>query len=786
MDTQPPANPAMRFGPFEWDPESVELRRGGSRVRIQDQPLRLLAILLERPGQVVTRQELQKRLWPGDTFVDFEDGLNTAIKKLREALGDERENPQFVETIPRHGYRFISQVEILRAPHPNGNQAAAISSPPEIALAPAVSLKTRSRKRLWVGFGAGLLILAGLAVWLTISRPAFSFGSRDWVLVSDFENGTGEPQLDDALRTAFTVSLEQSRHFNVFPRARIGTVLQLMGKPMDARITPALGREICQRENIRGLIAGSIARTGQEYALSAELIDPQTGDTVRSYSERVHGEDHILDALDRISAEARGDLGESLYQIHAANRPLPEVTTSSLGALKEYAEGMTLWHTGKYKDAANLWRAAIEADPGFAMAHSALGSAYFSYIDNDQPAGRREYDKALALSARTTERERLQIQVGYADDQDHVDSAESLYRLYLERYPDDWQILSDYARFLRRHGRPQEAIARYKDILRVAPDDARTYVEMATAYHTLGNLPEALHAYSEAFKLYPQWLTIGNTNREYGFTLVENGEDEKAEQVFSALLTDPITRETGLRSLALLDLYHGRYASARGRFQESLLIDESPAVPLSIARVHLWLGIVAEGQGNNREEMLQLDAAAAQIKNIGPKVLFGAFVGLEYARAKAINQAQEIENLIAPLADSKSAEQTGYLHLLQGEIALAQGHSAQAIDLLTLADHDNSTSFSVEALANAYQQSGDRDKAILWYEKLLNVPIRSLSWEPQQRWVAAHYTLAEDYLARGDRDKANQMIAKLLAMWKDADPDLPLRKQALALRARMS
>jgi tetratricopeptide (TPR) repeat protein len=606
------------------------------------------------------------------------------------------------------------------------------------------------------------------------------------VLVTDFENGTGEPQLDDALRTAFTVSLEQSRHFNVFPRTRVSSVLQLMGKPSDARVTPALGREICQRENIRGLIASSIARTGQEYALSAELIDPQTGNTVRSYSERAHGEDHVLEALDRISSEARADLGESLYQIHTANRPLPQVTTSSLVALKEYAEGVALWHQGKFADGATALRAAVEADPGFAMAHAELGGIYFSYVSNSQPAGQREYDKALALSARTTERERLHIQADYEADLDHVDSAENHYHLYLQRYPDDWQVLSDYARLLRMHGRQQEAIARYQEILRVAPDDAKTYVEMATAYRTMGKLPEALGAYSQAFKLFPQWLTTGNINREYGFALVENGEDEKAEQTFSALLADPKTKETGLRSLALLDLYHGRYANARTRFRDALLLDESPAVPLSIARVHLWLGIVAEGQGDTREELRQLDDAAAQIKNVGPKVVFGAFVGLEYARAKATAQAEEIEKLIAPLVDAKSAEQAGYLHLLQGEIALAKGDSTQAIDLLTLADHDSTTPFTVEALANAYQQTGATSQAILWYEKFLTGPAQPISWEPQQRWVAAHYKLAEDYLARGERDKANQILTKLLSIWKDADPDLPLRKQALGLRARIS
>ena len=772
MGSRTSAYSIARFGAFEWDRESLELRREGKPVRIQKQPLQLLEMLLERPGQMVSRQELQKRLWPGDTFVDFEDGLNTAIKKLREALGDEREKPQFIETVPRHGYRFISRVEIAEVALPNGVQTADGIPAPELASVQGVSPKTRNHLGIWIGVALALVSVAGLASWLTQSRPALSFASRDSVLICDFENGTGEAHLDDALRTAFTVSLEQSRHFNVFPRARLGSILQLMGKPGDSRITPALGREICQRESIRGLIACSVARVGQEYALSAELIDPQTGETVGTYTERVKDENHVLDALDRISAEARADLGESLYQIHKANCPLPQVTTSSLTALKEYAEGTSLWHQGKYVDSVAHLKTALGADPDFAMAHVALAVANFSYIVNDQPAGQREYDKALAVTARTTERERLFIQASYADDLGHV-------------IPADWQTLSNYAHFLRSHGRQEEAIQRYQEILRVAPDDATTYVQLATAYKSLMKLPEALRAYSEAFRLRPEWITTGNINREYGFALVENGEEEKAVQVFSALLADPKTKENGLRSLALLDLYHGRYASARRRFQDALLLDESPPAALSIARVHLWLSILAEGQGDTREELRQLDAAAAQIKNLGPKVVFGTWVGLEYARAKATAQAKGIESLIAPLADLKNPEQAGYLHLLQGEIALAEGHTAQAIYLLSLADHDNNTSFSTEALAHAYQVSGSTDKAIPQYEKFINEPVRSLSWESQQRWVAAHYTLAEDYLARGDRDKASQMLGALLTMWKDADPGLPLLKKAQELRARI-
>ncbi len=257
--------------------------------------------------------------------------------------------------------------------------------------------------RRWVGriallVAAMLVTVSGVVAWLTYSRPVYSFNSRDSVLIADFENQTGDPRFDQALETAFTVSMEQSRHANVFPRARLASVLALMGKPGDERITPALGREICQRENIRGLIVSSITRTGEEYALSAELIDPQSGDTVRSYSERSYGEGHILDALDVIAGDIRRDLGESLYQIHENTKPLPQVTTASLDALREYADGALLWHQGKYEDAVTLFRAAVQADPNFAMAHEALGNAYYSYIYNESQKGDEEYQKALALT----------------------------------------------------------------------------------------------------------------------------------------------------------------------------------------------------------------------------------------------------------------------------------------------------------------------------------------------------------------------------------------------------
>jgi eukaryotic-like serine/threonine-protein kinase len=795
-----PAPRVVRFGVFQCDLIARELYRNGIRVKLADQPFRLLAMLLERPGQVVTRQELQERLWPDSSFGDFDDGLNTAVNKLRAALDDEAESPRFVETLPRRGYRFVARIADqepsaapARTPTAGAHSVESASQMPVSAPSrPQSGTATRPpvgknvRASGWILSMAAVVALAGTTAWFFYGRAALSFNSHDSVLVADFDNQTGDARFDRALEDAFVVDLQQSRRANIFPQARIESVLELMGKPADQRVTPGIGREICQREGVRGLITESITRTGKTYQLTAELIDPRTGEAVRSYSERSYGEDQILDALDRIATRVRRDLGESLYQIHSADKPLPEVTTSSLIALKQYSDAVALWHHGHYKESVALLQAAVRTDPNFAMAHAALGVAYYSYVSNDPEHGRHEYEKALALSSRLTDREQMIIQTHYADDLGHVDEAAALYRLYLARYPDDWSMLSDYARLLRMHGRADDAIAQYRQILRIAPDDSKNYVEMATAYGTLGKLPEALTAYSEAFKIDPHELYAGNIGREYGATLIAAGDVQKATQVFTQQMGIPESREDGIRSLALLDMYQGRYSDAAKRFQQCLVILDKNA-HLSVSRVHLWLAFVAEGRGDKQAEEKQLDLAAQNLSAIGPKVVFGAIIGQEYARGGFLEKAEKVERAIEPLADAKNVDQMGYLHLLQGEIAVARKRYDKGIELLVLSNKGNRTQLSSEALAHAYEQAGKRDEAIPAFERFISDP-RSLLWEPQQRWLAAHVTLADDYFARGnpgDRERAKQMIGAFLNLWKTADPNLPLLKRARAESARL-
>ncbi len=803
MSSSNPTRRTVRFGAYQCDLNARELYKNGTKVKLADQPFRLLAALIERPGDVVTRQELKEQLWPDSSFGDFNDGLNTAINKLRAALDDEAENPKFIETLPRRGYRFIAEVAGEITDSADGASAAVVPNESReqtarpargiagsegvrgTALSTVAAAKRNSRPPGWILSIVAVVALGGTTAWFFYGRSALSFNSRDSVLVADFDNQTGDARFDRALEDAFVVDLEQSQRVNIFPQARIEPVLEMMGKPAGQRITAGIGREICQREGIRGLITAGITRTGNNYELTAQLIDPRTGEAVRSYSERSYGEDHILDGLDRIASKVRRDLGESLYQIHAAGKPLPEVTTSSLAALKQYSDATALWEHGHYSQSVALLQAALQTDPNFAMAHAALGIAYCSYIYNEPDLGKQEYEKALSLSSRTTDRERMIIQTHYAGDLGHVDEAAALYQTYLERYPDDWGMLLDYARLLRLHGRASEAITQYQRILRIAPDDARAYIEMATAYRTLNKLQPSLAAYSAAFKLNPHDLYAGDVGREYGAALIANGETEKAAQVFREQAANSDARETGIRSLALLDMYEGRYSDAAKRFQQCLLILDKKAY-LSLARVHLWLAIIAGGEGDRRAEERELDIAARNIPKLGIEVVFGSLIGQAYARADFVDKAEKVETSIAPLADAKNRDEMGYLHLLQGEIAVAQRRYDGGIDLLIESNKENPTELSSEALAHAYQEAGKASEAISAYEQFVS-DSQSFLWEPQQRWLAAHVALADEYLGRdkpGDREKAKQVMAEFLKVWKAADPNLPLLKKARAEYAK--
>src|SRR5215467_12964382 len=220
----------VRFGSFEVDLRERSLTKAGSRIRLQEQPLRILTLLLERPAELVTREEIREQVWPNE-FVDFDAALNTAMRKLREALNDSADNPRFVETVPRHGYRFV----------------APVAWEPEVH-APATPVESR----IWIpsraGFAAGL-ILAGIAVvgFWNSRRARSELTPDDTIVLADFVNKTGDTTFDDSLNTALSLSLRQSPFFKLLSDSEVATTLQRMTRPAGTQLTTEVAREVCQR-----------------------------------------------------------------------------------------------------------------------------------------------------------------------------------------------------------------------------------------------------------------------------------------------------------------------------------------------------------------------------------------------------------------------------------------------------------------------------------------------------------------------------------------------------------
>jgi tetratricopeptide (TPR) repeat protein len=642
----------------------------------------------------------------------------------------------------------------------------------------------RMTARRWaVGLAgtAGLLAL-GLALWTARSRPALSFAPRDWVLLADLDNQTGNALFDTSLQSALTVSLEQSAHANVFPPARTSAALKRMGKPLDARIDEALGREICVRENIKGLVTAVIGRAGSRYALSARLVDPRTGDTVRAYSEQAEGDEQILPALGRIASGLRRDLGESLASLQASDRPLPQVTTSSLQALKSFAEAGVLWKKGQYDEAVQLYRAALDDDPQFAMAHAALGNAYYSHIYSNAASGKQHYDKALQHASRVTERERMYIQASYSHSLGHHEAAERQYRLYLTAYPDDARVWYALGNLLMRNQQYEQAIAQYRQALRIRPDDANALINIATSHNSLGDAPRALSFYGKAFELEPGRLTSGNLNHEYGFALVKNGEEARARAVFRQAVEKPEMKAAGLRSMALLDMYRGRYREARARLEEAILLNQAAKAGLSEARNRLFLATVLEGQGEGRARLAQMDRALEKLESLPPQVWLAALVGRGFARASALPTAERVLALVRKQADIQDARQSSDLHLLEGELERARGRHERALELLMLADREYHGPLSADALARAHASAGRTEQAIAHYEALLALHAKAVGWEAQSPFLAAHVALARAYRSQGQNERAGKAVETFLELWKDADPELLPFREAVALR----
>src|SRR5712671_881070 len=278
-----------------------------SRSSLHDQPFQIVAVLLEHPGELVTREQLHQKLWPSDTFVDFDVPLNSAIKRLRDALGDSAEEPRYIETLPRRGYRFIARIENGALP-----TLAIVEEhrAPVLPVEPTPALWNKRRIVLAAAVAA-LLIVAALASWrIVFARPMLT--ETDVILLASFVNKTGDPIFDNSLDKALEVKLTESPFLSLFPEPAVRETMRMMRHDPNERATRELGIEICNRQGLKAVVVPEIAAFGSRYLITLEAIDARNQKSIARRQEEAETKDKVIAALGRAGSQLRRLLGEGL------------------------------------------------------------------------------------------------------------------------------------------------------------------------------------------------------------------------------------------------------------------------------------------------------------------------------------------------------------------------------------------------------------------------------------------------------------------------------------------
>ncbi len=755
----------LSFGVFEVDLRSGELRKQGVRIKLQEQPFHVLTVLLQRPGEVVTREELRNQNWPADTFVDFDNSLNTAINKLREALGDSADNPRFIETLPRRGYRFIAPV--------TGVDGTARGSASEVSAA----ARTRSRKI--VVTVAVVVLAAGIAgglVWR--ARQTRRLTEKDTIVLGDFANSTGDAVFDGTLREGLSVQLEQSPFLSLVSGEGIQQTLQMMGQPANVRLTPQIVREVCQRTNSRAALDGSIALIGTRYDLILKAVSCANGDLLASTEAQANDKSHVLDALGKAASEMRRKLGESLSTIEKYNTPLEQATTPSLEALQAFSLGVKATFEGDLAAVA-FFQHAIQLDPNFAAAYDAMGSEN-QWIGTALAV--ENIRKAFELRTRVSEREKLIIEGDYyyVAIGDFMKARQS-FILGEQIYPREVNFRSSLGGLYNALGQYEAGLREYQEAVRLAPSPI-TYRFLVYTYLLLNRDEDAA---ALAIEAHGKGLDSSLGPILYSLAFYRNDNAEMSRQV--AAWAGKSEQEYLLALQADTAAYFGHLGRAR-ELSRQASNSAKRAGENEASATYEAVAALREGLFGNANQAGQRTALAKE-RSGGPDEYYAVVLALAYAE----DESQGLADNFSESFPENTVVQSYYLPTLRAKLALNHANPQQALDTLevaapyelglpTLWFYNWPNLYPVYVRGEAYLAAHQGGKAAAEFQKILdhrgivlNEPIGAL----------AHLQLGRACALQGDAAKSRAAYQDFLTLWKDADPDIPILKQAKAEFAKL-
>ena len=655
--------------------------------------------------------------------------------------------------------------------------AAASSGGFAAAAAPTSNVAPRSRLPLIAAAVAIVIILAAGGYYFTHRGPKLS--GQDSIVLADFTNTTGDAVFDGALRQGLAAQLAQSPFLHILSDRQMQQTMQYMGQPATARVTNELARQICQRTQSAAVLEGSIAQIGNTYNLILNALNCASGETLATAAAEAPDKDHVLGALGKAAEELRGKLGESLASIQKFNTPIEEATTSSLEALKAYSLGTQARATQGEEPAVPFFKQAVALDPNFAIAIATLGQVEANL--GDREVGAEYTKKAYALRDRASEAEKFYIDSHYYDNvTGDTEQSIQVYQLWTQTYPRDSIPFNNLGVGYAQLGQWEKSLPAARQAHQINPDESIAFVALAGSYIGLGRFDEAKATIDQGLS---QKLDVPNFHRLlYALAFVQNNPPAMERELSILASKGPEATAISYLLAAQTEAYGGRMEKARGLFERARTAFEAnhgnEAAAQALAMLAMSEAAVGDAAGARR------DAEAALAINSSVHVKMNAADA--FARA---GDAGRAEALVAEIAKERPSDTlaNGYeLPTIRATLAINSNNPAKAIELLqTAIPYDLSSTHAMRSTytrGNAYLALHKGSEAAAEFQKIVDHPGVVLNG---MTGALAKLGLARAYAVEGDAAKARVAYQDFFALWKDADPNIPILVSAKSEYAKL-
>jgi serine/threonine protein kinase/tetratricopeptide (TPR) repeat protein len=624
-----------------------------------------------------------------------------------------------------------------------------------------------------------LVLMTGSLYWR--GHKSAKLTEKDTIVLADFSNTTGDAIFDDTLKQALATQLTQSPFLNILSDQRVSETLRLMGRPPGERITSDTAREICERTKSTAVLAGSIGSLGSQYVVGLNAMNCANGDSLAREELQASRKEDVLSTLGKAATSLREKFGESLGSIQKFDAPIEQATTSSLDALKAYSLGCRTMATVGNTRALPFFKHAIELDPNFADGYAQLATAYGNMGETDLAAENAQ--KAFERRDRVSEKEKLNISSRYywtvlGDLEQEVHT----YQLWEQTYLRDAEPHNDSGVDLRTFGEFEHALAEHQEASRLDPGFGTAYLNVAEDFLDLNRIDEAKEAAQRALTRWPE--NGGAHYVLYRLAFLEN--DIKGMEVQISAVSGTPAESDFLSEQAKTDAYFGHLTNSRESSRRAVEAARN-AGNKENASLAQALGALREAEFGNSETAKRA-ALAALTTSAGrvPKTI----LSLAFARSGDAARAETLASGLDKQFPSDTMLQKYWLPTIRGSTELARKNPAGTLSALRGASYELGSNdlgpgtnlYPIYIRAQAYLATQQGKEAAAEFQKILdhrsivlNSPLGAL----------AHLGVGRACSLQGDKAKARVAYQDFLALWKDADPDIPILKNAKAEYARL-